>query len=607
MLRLAMDCGVEASSPLLDWLNGRRAASGSLITLRFALFKDLSVVFISVPSVLFTPDWTLAVSAPSVVSRRGSRYTLRSSGLEILLNSATTLSGLPSERSTTIVVPRHNEKWKVDLSRQSEMGWILDHDRDKPLFDELKVEASHTGVGILRSALVTQSAENETTLNFQSGGTLCADCGEPFAMPLQNPRLAFSLEEECHCAVVADMGEESVWAHDSNASYLLARSAEAPHFELQEGPGSPDTPQISPGICEVCFPSDDVCMNLKLGVPRPARFTWANLFSPFQRFAGWLHLVPTRDHNGKLYIDLQHCDSLHIDRPRDLLSLQFHFDNMRLVTGIRPRIVHVPESGEPRVSVVFPPQHVAEEAFFHTDGTGNVDVPIGKVERDDYANRPTDLKPTIDELKEILNPDFNRTSGENDKDMPATRLSGETHLVFGLPRHGYEIPCHIDALLDWTDWLPVIAPVAQTKVDKSAPEKLPKIISPEPYVYTSIEMPYRLNLSPSELGRWAHSIKPVESPKKVVELWHTRLGVLPKPLSGNPADHTFFSDHADTADRIVRAIWSPDFQSVDYPSCTSSATPKDPKFPEHYPNNSAKDIFRMSLDGRDRCELVHLN
>src|SRR5258708_17347374 len=188
MLRLAMDCGVEASSPLLDWLNGRRAASGSLNTLQFAPFEELSVAFQSVPSVLFTPDWTLAVSAPSVVTLRGLRETLRSSGLEILLNSATTLSGLPSERSTTIVVPRHNEKLKVDLSRQSEMGWILDHDRDKPLFDELKVEASHTGVGILRSALLTQNAENETTLNFQPGGTLCTDCGEPFAMPLQNPR-----------------------------------------------------------------------------------------------------------------------------------------------------------------------------------------------------------------------------------------------------------------------------------------------------------------------------------------------------------------------------------------------------------------------------------
>jgi len=606
VMRLVMDCGIEASSPLLNWLLGRTVAVGSLKTLRFAPFDELSVTFQSLPSVRFTPDWIFEISASSVVTLRGLAQSLPSSGLEILLNSATVLSGVPPERSTTIVVPRNNKKWKVDLFRQNETGWTLDHERDEPLFDELRVEASHTNAGILRSALLMQSADNQTTLNFQPGGVLCTDCGESFSMPLQNPRMAFSLEDEFHSALVADLKDEPTWAHDNNASYLFAKSVDEPFFELHEGPGSAGMPQISPGICEVCFPSDDVCMNLKLGVPRPARFTWADFFSPFQRFAGWLHLVPTRDHNGRLYIDLQKGDALRVDRPRDMLSLQFHFENMRLVTGAFPRIVHVDESGESRVSIVFPPQHVAEEAFFHTDGVGELDVPIGTVERDDYADKPTTPTPTIDDLKKILDGDLqNSTGDDSDKDLPQTKVSGDTHLVFGLPRRHYAIPCQIDALLNWTDWLPLIAPVAQSKVDTNNTARLPKIVSPEPYVYTSIELPYRLNLSPSELGRWAHSIKAVESPKKVVELWHTRLGVLPKLVPGNYDNARLVVDEANTADRTIRAIWSPDFQPVDFPSCTSEANPKDPKFPPHYPDNKT-DIFRMSLDGRDRCELVHL-
>jgi hypothetical protein len=518
-MRLKMVCGIEASSPLQDWLLQRNSAIGLLKAVHFTPVDGLTVEFQSAPAVLFNPDWTLILSGPSTITVRGLTQSLSSSGVEVLLNSDAILAGSPVQRSTTFIVPRGAERWPIDISRGGELGWSLEHDLGESLFDELRIESADTDAGVLRSALLLQSRNGGSSLNFQPGGALCTDCGEPFQMPLENPRLAISLEEAHHSALVADLAEGPVWAHDSGASYLLEKSSDAPHFELHQDHENSAVPQVSPAICEVCFPSDDVCMNLKLGVPRPVSFTWADLFAPFARFLGWLHLVPTHDEHGKLYIDLQKGDALYVDRPRDLLSLQFHFENMRLCTGAFPRIVHIHGSGEPRVSVVFPPQHAAEEAYFHTDpGFTKVDIPIGEVERDDYANKPTDPTPTIDDLKKTLDPDFGRKTSELDKDLPPILLSGETHLVFTLPRHHDSIACHPDALLDWKHWQPVIAPVAQTHIDESSPETLPKIASPSPdlhpYLYTSIELPYRLNLSPSELGRWAHSIKPVESPKK---------------------------------------------------------------------------------------------
>ena len=610
MFRLAMDSGVDVSAALLDWLDSTAVASGRWRTQRFSPFDGLSIAFARTPSVTFAPDWTLSVNAPVSASVQGLKQTLPASGFEIVLNSSQTITGVAAERSTSVIIPRGAAKWDIDLAREGTTGWLLDHEKDGTLFDELRIEAAHTGDGIQRSALLTQLADNSTALQFQPGGALCTDCGEPFALPLRNPRLAFSLESDPQSSLVADLSEEKVWAHDKDVSYLFGASKDAPHFELHEGETGQAAPQISPGICEVCFPNDNVCMNLKLDVPRAVPFTWATVLAPFERFLGWMHLVPT--HEGKkLILDLQAGDLLCVDRPKDFLSLKFGFENMRLITGACPRIVHVHHAGEPIVKVIFPPQHVAEEAFFHTDDPGikTLDVPIGPVELQDYS--PDPAHPTLLDLKKkyeldyippptVPPPPVPPAPPKPDR-APRTELSGETRLIFTLPK-GCDIRCETEALLDWKKWAPKVAPVAMSSASQEDLNNLPKIVDPNlPVAYTSIEMPWHLDLSPSDLGRWAHSVKPVESPKKIVELWHTRLGVQPKPA--NEDDKKYWVDELDTKNRIARAIWSPDYKPVDDPTCNLNPTPPNP-FPNHY--KAGDPPFRMSLDGRDRCELVHL-
>jgi hypothetical protein len=68
---------------------------------------------------------------------------------------------------------------------------------------------------------------------------------------------------------------------------------------------------------------------------------------------------------------------------------------------------------------------------------------------------------------------------------------------------------------------------------------------------TAIEAPFRLLLSPSVQGGWAHASEPVEDEERTgrVELWHSRLGV--RTRSGTV-------DEASPGERIVRAIWTRD-------------------------------------------------
>jgi hypothetical protein len=86
---------------------------------------------------------------------------------------------------------------------------------------------------------------------------------------------------------------------------------------------------------------------------------------------------------------------------------------------------------------------------------------------------------------------------------------------------------------------------------------------------TAIEAPYRLFLSPDQEATWSHALAPV-SQGDWTELWHTRLGSSRR-----------------NNDPRVRAIWSPDFLANEL-------------------QGHVNEPFRMSLDGRDRNEIVHL-
>ena len=106
---------------------------------------------------------------------------------------------------------------------------------------------------------------------------------------------------------------------------------------------------------------------------------------------------------------------------------------------------------------------------------------------------------------------------------------------------------------------------------------------PPPADVTAIEAPYRLIISPSYHGGFAHSAEPVASPSDPgrVELWHTRLGVREQK------EEQWVVGERDDPQRAVRAIWARDmdFYGDDPP-----------------PGNG--DPFRTSLDPRDRRILV---
>lgn len=103
---------------------------------------------------------------------------------------------------------------------------------------------------------------------------------------------------------------------------------------------------------------------------------------------------------------------------------------------------------------------------------------------------------------------------------------------------------------------------------------------------TALEAPYRLILSPSDRGGFAHARRPVEAPTGRVELWHSRLGVRVERTAAPDGPPVVEVDETNAGQRVVRAVWARDLDG--------GAAPEDHE----------DDPFSMSLDGRDRAVLV---
>jgi len=113
----------------------------------------------------------------------------------------------------------------------------------------------------------------------------------------------------------------------------------------------------------------------------------------------------------------------------------------------------------------------------------------------------------------------------------------------------------------------------------------PRLSRPPEPMETMIEAPFRLQISPSGRGGWAHADQPVRDPDAThrVELWHSRLGVRD---AGDGA-----VDEGAKGQRIVRAIWTRDREAMaDWEGLRLA------------PHNDLP--FRMSLDSADRHMLV---
>jgi len=225
---------------------------------------------------------------------------------------------------------------------------------------------------------------------------------------------------------------------------------------------------------------------------------------------------------------------LHLIRPDDLLNLRIETENLRLDTSTQsmPVLVVDDHSHPGLLTVIFPPQHIAETALFES--------------------APPSMYPQDDPQRH--DPDYARLTDPTPLPEPGSayyraRMADPSRLVFEVPP-GHRLNYTTEGLLDWAGLVPVLHPLAAIKPDASVAEQAaaPPISAPTTR-QTVLELPYRLLISPNADAAWVHR-KTAHTHRGRTELWHTRLsltGEHGKPVELD-AEHT----------APLRAIWSLD-------------------------------------------------
>ena len=254
-------------------------------------------------------------------------------------------------------------------------------------------------------------------------------------------------------------------------------------------------------------------------------------------------------------------------RAADQLDLTLEFWNLELVTGDGPARLQREKSNKGSYLVVeFPPQAIAEQAFYRAGGS-----------MEDDAQEPEPPYPPP-------------SGGEPPAPPPiAARMANPTRLAFYVPASVLPMPYTVPRLLSWLDLTPRVVDNATARDVLPAQLKSPTAPSDS---QTAIELPWHLVLSPHAQSAWAHAHAPVNRGGRT-ELWHTRLAVRGLDGQGQP-----LLDEDDEDGRTVRAVWCTD----DDPEFKDYVKQADP------PSTLAADIpFRTSLTRRDRLDLVRLS
>jgi hypothetical protein len=243
-------------------------------------------------------------------------------------------------------------------------------------------------------------------------------------------------------------------------------------------------------------------------------------------------------------------------RRDDALNLTFNFYNLKLDTTdpANPKLVYANLGQGAALVVEFAPQNIAEQAFLEA------------AKEFEGVSEGGPLQ------EEKLTP-------ENKPGSVLALAARQSRLAFNVPPET-TIPFTVEGLLTWTGLSPLLVPDARVVAKK----KERGVREPKPYE-TSIELPWRLILSPNEFGTWDHALEPVTHQGRT-ELWHTSL-TYPTPGRGGV-----------NFGRTVAAVWTRDPKFAEYLKAAEEKVVPEPEPPEP---------FRMSLTARDRYAIVRLS
>ncbi|MBI3967204.1 MAG: hypothetical protein HY329_16340, partial [Chloroflexi bacterium] len=411
------------------------------------------------------PMWSLRLSGRSIAKLFGQGPDLVADAIEIALLDALAPSLMtPTEAKRSIVALRRGDRvWAMSHVASNLNGWRLATTGRS--FDTLTIETAETKSGGARRALVAEAGSAEAPLLLESSA------GTGLSLPLRRVRHAIAFDPTGDQVVLlAEIGSAPVWVHGDGCSLQLADPPGRPALEVLARNGVIEKVECAPALLRVVLPLPRLVVEpghlpagtrIKL-IPDTAATTPR----------GKTTQASIEPHAVAPIIVVPLSFPVSIVRPPDLLALRFHFINLVFKTG--PARLERADPEKPAYIVVyFPPQHIAEEAFYEQDKPFELDG-----------------SPAEDALKQ--------------PGQVRARAAGESRLAFRVPDETGSIAYSLESLLAWTSFRPSVTATALP------PPPRPGRPHP-PDDDTTLPVPGAIDLTPPLLEPEAHQTA-IEAP-----------------------------------------------------------------------------------------------
>lgn len=391
-------------------------------------------------------NWSLRVDGNAIASYSGMGEPLQTDSVRVTLLASESGSVLAdaSPRRSLIEIDRGVHEWLPQFPERVTAGWRLTCERNA--FDQISIEADEGHNGAPQHAIVAESMRDDALLSVQPCSGFTDAHGRGIGLPLRRARYAAALDTiSAQHAIIARYSEDPVWLHTNELSLLLGDDASAEPFELISRDGEIETVRLQPALHST-YVGVDGAIAQPGRVPDGARAHFRRESDPpAERDATEVRINNLRPDDPPIAV-LIATPTVPVIRHEDLLHIEFEFVNMTVQAsggrGVKGGRVAVPGSGQAYLVAHFPPQNIAEQAFFEKDN--------------DFALTDSNKDKPVD-------PDA-ATGNENPLAplrMPVRSLiSGPSRLAFKVPG-GTTINLDIETLLKAiTDYEPSLAPTA---------------------------------------------------------------------------------------------------------------------------------------------------
>ncbi|MBC8145312.1 MAG: hypothetical protein H7X80_06980, partial [bacterium] len=308
-------------------------------------------------------------------------------------------------------------------------------------FDHLSIEAGEARDGSRMHALVAEGKSDDATFAIHPCSGFAGSDGRDGGLPLRRVRYAAAYSgASMQSAIIARYGADPVWLHTPALSLKIGDDEDAAPFELVTLDGTVESYRLAPALIATY-----IGVRGAITEPGPVRkgtrvhFTQNDGDAP--RDATEVRVNNLRPDDPPIWA-IATTPTIPVIRHQDLVHISFEFVNMKVQSRGGGKRGVVAGSGTPYLVAHFPPQNIAEQAFFEVDASIKKDtVNVGKPADTDAATGEEDP----------LNP----------VRMPVySRISGPSRLAFRVPA-GKSFNLEIEELLKAiTTYEPSLAPTA---------------------------------------------------------------------------------------------------------------------------------------------------